>query len=347
MELDLGNLNRSGFGDLVHLLDYCLGNRADKPDDALGEYMTTDRSVLKEYFQILEQMVVPPGPAPKLLPMPPVPRSAVPVPDMDQVLKFVVNLHKLEYQRRADKFAIQSANLQSAGLLEELAAAKQKFLRWKINHDSVNLEKAAKKKLRQLEEEAQTKREVLRVQREREVSSVTSQNNALLARYALKVRNYRQSVRGRIVERLRRELDDNGGSTRIRLTGRLPWKLLPPGKIGIVELRKYLSRVRWDDRVVDQMRVELLLRQSPDETWAGQDDFDGYIAFVYKRSGVVVLDCPVVGNAVYTFGEDWRDLSRRTKQELIAHTHRWGIRRFVHSGDWKNRLIKHIKSPEW
>ncbi len=54
-----------------------------------------------------------------------------------------------------------------------------------------------------------------------------------------------------------------------------------------------------------------------DETYLGQDSFEGYICFYFKAKGAAVLECPFYGNAVYVLKHDWQALSKYSKTELL------------------------------
>ncbi|HYN24813.1 MAG TPA: hypothetical protein VES69_07185, partial [Pyrinomonadaceae bacterium] len=62
-----------------------------------------------------------------------------------------------------------------------------------------------------------------------------------------------------------------------------------------------------------------------------------YVVFYFALAQTAVLDCPVTGNAIYVFGENWKSLSRLTKSTLLNSRNR-DINRIVHNGAWFPRL---------
>jgi hypothetical protein len=119
----------------------------------------------------------------------------------------------------------------------------------------------------------------------------------------------------------------------------VPWRFLPKTDLSeatvMALLRDFQSRRR--DVQVDEARLRDAFRLSPEEVYVGQDDFDGYFAFCFERERSVLLDHPVVGNAAYVFGSDWRSLSRLSKKELLD-SHRGQFVRVVHSADWQRKI---------
>lgn len=120
----------------------------------------------------------------------------------------------------------------------------------------------------------------------------------------------------------------------------LSWKLLPPGELNLESLRQQLrasANRQNKDPGFDVSRLDFLLNLKPGSIYAGLDEFDGYLAFLFPQLDGAVLENPVEGNAVYVFSADWRQLSKFSKSELFQQApHQF--RRIVHSGDWQSRL---------
>lgn len=119
----------------------------------------------------------------------------------------------------------------------------------------------------------------------------------------------------------------------------LNWEILPQGKwdFGTVRahfrtLSKRRSDLEWD---LSRLRTAESLR--PVECWIGQDDFDGYVVYVFPGGKLALLDHPLTGNACYILRGDWRALSRLSKYDLLTE-HEKRVTRIVHRGDWRRRL---------
>jgi hypothetical protein len=127
------------------------------------------------------------------------------------------------------------------------------------------------------------------------------------------------------------------------LVEKLNWKLLGRGEIDLVAITRHLSSLstRPSQLAIDTSRVSFVLDQRPDRVFVGLDEFDGYLAFVFDKTGKAVMENPLEGNAIYVFGNDWRQLSRLSKTEIMHSS--WNHERIVHTGSWKARLLRCLR----
>jgi hypothetical protein len=118
------------------------------------------------------------------------------------------------------------------------------------------------------------------------------------------------------------------------------WHVLPKGKQPFQTILNYFVGLQSKHRHIeyDNTRLEKIYSLGPDTVYVGMDEFEGYVVFHFPERGVSVLECPVVGNAIYVLKGDWRQFSKLTKQELIVNYSENTIR-IIHSGDWFNRLV--------
>lgn len=123
---------------------------------------------------------------------------------------------------------------------------------------------------------------------------------------------------------------------------RLHWKLLPPGKYPWQRLKAHLSEVlkRLSDNTQSVIfdRQETILSFAPDEQFIGEGGFSDYVAYVFRKRGIVILESIRKGNAIYVFGEDWDRFSKLTKSEIINND--LHIARLIHSKGWKEKLAR-------
>ena len=68
-----------------------------------------------------------------------------------------------------------------------------------------------------------------------------------------------------------------------------------------------------------------------------------YILFLFSDKNISILDCPIVGNAIYIIKGDWEELSRLNKSELIDF-HSDKVSRIIHRGDWLEKVIKIVSN---
>lgn len=124
----------------------------------------------------------------------------------------------------------------------------------------------------------------------------------------------------------------------------LPFVLLPPGRWDIsTVVAHYRALARegssWNGgRRIDTGRLYQIVRLNPVSCWVGKDMWKGYVVFEFASEGRVIVDCPFVGNAIYVFGKDWKDLIRLSK-DRVRSCDQYAIK-IVHKGDWFGRLQK-------
>jgi hypothetical protein len=144
--------------------------------------------------------------------------------------------------------------------------------------------------------------------------------------------------RGAIFEVDRHLLEAHDGSRSAGVLARqLPLELLPPGRWlfdHVIDHYRRISAVtnRWGDRTVDNSRFEAIRRLNPFLCWVGKKAWMGYVTFEFSDYRGVILECPIVGNATYIVGGDWKRMISLTKAEIrdgcnsyerLNHTSRW------------------------
>lgn len=130
---------------------------------------------------------------------------------------------------------------------------------------------------------------------------------------------------------------------------KLNWTILPPGEKPWVELKKLLDPVikankNTSERPVIEARFEDMASLKPDFTAIGQQGFSGYVAFGFKKKGIYAMESVFYGNAIYVFDEDWKNLSKMTKAEILKNNLQ--IERITHRGeknDWLGKLQKYLE----
>lgn len=90
-------------------------------------------------------------------------------------------------------------------------------------------------------------------------------------------------------------------------------------------------------------RQESLSRYEPDEIYVGNGGFRSYVAYIFKAKKLVVLESIQTDNATYIFGENWEQVSKLTKAEILKKSLQKD--RLIHSKGWEIRL-QTIIDPE-
>ena len=126
---------------------------------------------------------------------------------------------------------------------------------------------------------------------------------------------------------------------------RLNWEVLPPGNYPWDQLRPRVQRMLdgLDDnsRPVVEHRLERVAAYPHDFVAVGRAGFNGYVVFGFPAAAVYVLECTHEGNATYFFGDDWQELSQRTKAEVLAEGAH--LQRLIHTRNWSHQLAEALR----
>ncbi len=125
------------------------------------------------------------------------------------------------------------------------------------------------------------------------------------------------------------------------------WRMLPPGEYPWCALKEHIDaavggrssemcHIIWD-------RQETIKGLGPDEIYVGEAGFDDYLAYVFRRRGVVILESVRKDNAIYAFGMDWRRASQLSKAEVLRANLQ--LARIVHTKGWKAQLTRLLSKP--
>jgi hypothetical protein len=110
--------------------------------------------------------------------------------------------------------------------------------------------------------------------------------------------------------------------------GLLEWEVLPAEELAFERLKRYFTGVENSGKF-DLNRLEILEQLKPVKIWKGKGNYKYYLVYEFNGTQSVVLECPIVGNALYILKENWIQLSKKTKQELRTR-HRHSVIRMVH-----------------
>jgi len=120
----------------------------------------------------------------------------------------------------------------------------------------------------------------------------------------------------------------------------LKWAVLPEGEMPWNKIEKdlepALKRANSQEKAVFRDRFDTINSYKPDFGAYGLAGFSGYVVFGFKRKNLYICESIWHGNAIYVFQEDWRELSKMTKAEIL----RGGLQkeRIIHYQDWKDRI---------
>ena len=122
---------------------------------------------------------------------------------------------------------------------------------------------------------------------------------------------------------------------------RANWQILPEGAIVWETVSKAAGRIADERELVGQMqkhRFNTIIKYHPDELYYGTGGFHGYLVFVFKQKNIVIMENMIYGNATYVFNDDWKELSKLSKAEIIQKN--LHLDRLVHSEKWVREIKK-------
>ena len=124
---------------------------------------------------------------------------------------------------------------------------------------------------------------------------------------------------------------------------RISWQILPPGKWSIDQITKHYRALESNNSKgkYELNRLESLKTLNPTTCYIGLEEFEGYVVFCFDYTEKAILENPVRGNAIYVIYNNWPEMSKMTKRELLTNQDD-NVKRIIHRGDWFQRLKSNI-----
>lgn len=125
-------------------------------------------------------------------------------------------------------------------------------------------------------------------------------------------------------------------------TVHINWEILPPGERD-ENIRRIMSGTKTghSEREVRQ-RYMALENLNPAQIVKGSSGFSRYFGAVFEDD-LVAFENLKYGNALYLMYQDWRELSQRSRLELLAGD-RDGFERIIHNTGWERKLRQLVRS---
>lgn len=151
----------------------------------------------------------------------------------------------------------------------------------------------------------------------------------------------------RIIKRLSDELERRKNPSADQpwrdVVQRVQWRIVERGNGVAMEwehIESLVERLKRAGHAVDDSRLRFLWEQKPDTIFCGDDEFEGYLAFIFNRVERAILECPIVGNAIYAMdAKEWKTLSRLSKAELMRMK---SVRRILHASMGWKRTVQNL-----
>jgi len=123
------------------------------------------------------------------------------------------------------------------------------------------------------------------------------------------------------------------------------WEILPPGERTEV-LARILSKFHAPSQELKEKlldRYTFLEKLNPVAYISGTSGFHRYFGAQFADN-FVVFENLEYGNAIYAMFDDWEELSKLSRIELLKNRRGTGFVRIVHRDGWKNTLKELVKS---
>lgn len=121
---------------------------------------------------------------------------------------------------------------------------------------------------------------------------------------------------------------------------RLNWRILPLGPMPWEQLEKEIKPLVKAAPKGNQPaiwhRLTLMREHNPDFLAIGEAGFKGYIIFGFKKKNVFMCESIYYGNATYIFDEKWKELTKKTKAEILNKDLQKD--RVIHKSSWTKKI---------
>ena len=125
---------------------------------------------------------------------------------------------------------------------------------------------------------------------------------------------------------------------------RANWQILPEGDIVWERVNHFIGDINNPNESIGKLqkfRFKTIIKYKPDAVYYGNGGFHGYLVFIFKKKNLVLMENMIYGNATYVFRDNWVELSKLSKAEIIKHNLQ--DKRLVHRGYWPIQIMKLLK----
>ena len=123
---------------------------------------------------------------------------------------------------------------------------------------------------------------------------------------------------------------------------KVPWTILPIGDFPwdkrANEIIKNIEKMPKKYKNIIKCRYETILKYNPDNIYVGNDYFNGYVVFEFKKKKLFLLESDILFNATYIFKNNWEELSKLTKKDILKG--KLCFKRLIHNKSWIKEIEK-------
>jgi hypothetical protein len=149
-------------------------------------------------------------------------------------------------------------------------------------------------------------------------------------------------------------LQENIGSSGVQKSGAtvadylktmtVSWEVLPPGTREEAVQRLFRNRQPSpEEKATVEERYDFLIGLKPKKLVYGLSGIQRYFGGLLEQD-LVVFENIQYGNAIYVMFEDWQDLSKRSRTELLSGRFGKNFERIPHASGWKSQVKGVIKA---
>lgn len=121
------------------------------------------------------------------------------------------------------------------------------------------------------------------------------------------------------------------------------WEILPPGTLDETIQRLFRGKTPTNqEKDVAKKRYEFFSSLNPQSFVFGTSGLRRYFGALIKTD-LVVFENIEYGNAIYILFDNWEDLSKRSRLDLISGKFGTSFERIIHTGKWQSEVKKIIK----
>jgi len=124
---------------------------------------------------------------------------------------------------------------------------------------------------------------------------------------------------------------------------KINWRILPKGEYPWEKLKEeikpILKKAKQGNVGIIENRIETINNLKPDFCCIGEAGFFGYIILGFTKLNIYLAESAFYGNATYVFNENWRELTKRTKAEILNNNLQKD--RLIHKDGWKEKIKKY------
>jgi hypothetical protein len=141
-------------------------------------------------------------------------------------------------------------------------------------------------------------------------------------------------------------LPRNAAGNDLLATLDLEWEIFPPGTVNEVVQRALsrMGRLPSDQEALVRERVALFNKLRPQRFIQGRGGMNRYIGALFADD-LVVFENVKYGNALYVLYKDWREVSKRSRIDLLKCRDAT-FDRFVHHKGWQRQFAEHIREEK-